>query len=88
MARVLDLVTEKKGGVKEVCTIGALMLCNACLLQRRLRDNLKGIVPLERVGMAKDPLEMLEVAWEMILEKDYAPVVSSCVRVIEGGKEE
>ena len=74
MARVLDLVTEKKGGVKEVCTIGALMLCNACLLQRRLRDNLRGIVPLEKVARAKDPLEMLEVAWEMILEKDYAPV--------------
>ena len=74
MARVLDLVTEKKGGVKEVCTIGALMLCNACLLQRRLRDNLRGIVPLEKIARAKDPLEMLEVAWEMILEKDYAPV--------------
>ena len=52
------------------------MLCNACLMQRRLRDepDMQTIVRLDRIAGAKHPAEALELAWEAILEKDYAPV--------------
>ena len=76
LAEALDLVPEDDGGAKGVCTVAALMLCNACLLQRRLRDEpeMKTIVRLDKVAGAKHPREILEIAWESILEKDYAPV--------------
>ena len=76
LATALDLVPEDDGGAKGVCTVAALMLCNAALLQRRLRDEpeLKTIVRLDKVSGARHPQDILEVAWESILEKDYAPV--------------
>ena len=74
LADALDLVPEDDGGAKGVCTVAALMLCNACLLQRRLRDEpeMKTIVRLDKVAGARHPREVLEIAWESILEKDYA----------------
>ena len=76
LAEALDLAPENDGGAKGVCTVAALMLCNACLLQRRLRDEpeMKIIVRLDKVGGAKHPREVLEASWDAILEKDYAPV--------------
>ncbi len=76
LAEALDLAPENDGGAKGVCTVAALMLCNACLLQRRLRDEpeMKTIVRLDKVAGAKHPREVLEIAWDAILEKDYAPV--------------
>ena len=76
LAEALDLTTEADGGAKGICTIAALLLCNACLLQRRLRDEpgMQLIIRLDKIAGAKDPRELLEIAWEMILEKDYAPV--------------
>ena len=76
LAEALDLTAEADGGAKGVCTIAALLLCNACLLQRRLRDepSLPLIMRLEKVIVAKAPLELLTAAWETILQKDYAPV--------------
>ena len=76
LAEALDLAPEDDGGAKGVCTVAALMLCNACLLQRRLRDEpeMKTIVRLDKVAGAKHPREVLEAAWDAILEKDYAPV--------------
>ena len=76
LAEALDLTTEADGGAKGICTIAALLLCNACLLQRRLRDEpgLQLIIRLDKIAGARDPRELLETAWEMILEKDYAPV--------------
>ena len=76
LAEALDLTTEADGGAKGICMISALLLCNACLLQRRLRDEpgMQLIIRLDKIAGAKDPRELLETAWEMILEKDYAPV--------------
>ena len=76
LADALDLAPENDGGAKGVCTVAALMLCNACLLQRRLRDEpeMKTIVRLDKVAGAKHPREVLEAAWDAILEKDCAPV--------------
>ena len=76
LAEALDLTPEADGGAKGICTIAALLLCNACLLQRRLRDEpgMQLIIRLDKIAGARDPRELLETAWEMILEKDYAPV--------------
>ena len=84
LAEALGLVPEEDGGAKGVCTVSALMLCNACLLQRRLRDEpaLKTIMRLDRVAGASNPREILEIAWEAILDKDYAPVFRPALAVL------
>lgn len=60
------------------------MLCNACLLQRRLRDEpeMKTIIRLDKVAGARHPSEVLEAAWEAILEKDYTPVFRPALAVL------
>ena len=85
LATALDLVPEDDGGAKGICTVAALMLCNACLLQRRLRDEpeMRTIVRLDKVAGASNPREVLAIAWEAILEKDYAPVFRPALRVVE-----
>ena len=84
LAEALDLVPEDDGGAKGVCTVAALVLCNACLLQRRLRDEpkMKTIMRLDKVAGARHPSEVLEAAWEAILEKDYAPVFRPALAVL------
>ncbi len=89
LAEALDLVPEHDGGAKGICTVAALMLCNACLLQRRLRDEpeMKTILRLDKVAGAKNPREVLEIAWEAILEKDYVPVFSPALAVLAALRE-
>ena len=84
LAEALDLVPEQDGGAKGVCTVAALMLCNACLLQRRLRDEpqMNTILRLDKIAGASNPREVLEIAWEAILEKDYAPVFRPALAVV------
>ena len=89
LAEALDLVPEDDGGAKGICTVAALMLCNACLLQRRLRDEpeMWTIVRLDKVAGARHPREVLEIAWESILEKDYAPVFRPALAVLAALRE-
>ena len=89
LAEALELVTEDDGGAKGVCTVAALMLCNACLLQRRLRDKpeMKIIMRLDKVAGASNPREVLEIAWESILEKDYVPVFQPALAVLSALRE-
>ena len=89
LAEALDLVPEDDGGAKGICTIASLMLCNACLLQRRLRDEpeMKTILRLDKVAGAVHPREILEIAWESILEKDYAPVFRPALAVLSALRE-
>ena len=84
LAEALGLVPEDDGGAKGVCTVAALMLCNACLLQRRLRDEpeMTTILRLDKVAGASNPREVLGIAWEAILEKDYAPVFRPALQVL------
>ena len=84
LAEALELVPEDDGGAKGVCTVAALMLCNACLLQRRLRDEpeMKTIMRLDKVAGASSPKEILAIAWESILEKDYMPVFRPALAVL------
>ena len=84
LAEALGLVPEDDGGAKGICTVAALMLCNACLLQRRLRDEpeLQAIMRLDRVAGANNPQEAIKTAWEAILEKDYTPVFRPALGVL------
>ena len=84
LAEALGLVPKDDGGSKGVCTVAALMLCNACLLQRRLRDDpeMTTILRLDKVAGASNPREVLGIAWEAILEKDYAPVFRPALQVL------
>ena len=62
---------------KEAAMVAALLLCNACLLHKRLKSEAKEmamLAGLDGVARAKDPVERLSAAWEAILEKDYEPV--------------
>ncbi len=84
LANALDMTPEEGGGAKGVCTVAALMLCNACLMQRRLRDEpeMRAIIRLDKVAGSSNPREFLALAWEAILEKDYAPVFRPALRVL------
>ena len=84
VAEALDLIPEVDGGAKGICIVAALMLCNACLLQRRLRDEpeMRTIVRLDKVAGASNPKEVLAIAWESILDKDYAPVFRPALAVL------
>ena len=89
LAEALDLIPEVDGGAKGICVVAALMLCNACLLQRRLRDEpeMKTIIRLDKVAGASNPKEVLAIAWESILDKDYAPVFRPALAVLAALRE-
>ena len=89
LAEALGLIPEDDGGAKGICTVAALMLCNACLLQRRLRDEpgMRTVMRLDKVAGAIDPRKILEIVWESILEKDYAPVFRPALAVLAALRE-
>ena len=60
------------------------MVCNACLLQRRLRNEpqMKTILRLDKVSGASSPGKVLVTAWKSILEKDYSPVFRPALAVL------
>ena len=72
---VLGLAVDDEGGAKGICTIAALLLCNACLMHRRLKDvpEMRMLPGLGNVSGTNDPTSVLKAAWATILEQDYAP---------------
>ena len=83
LATVLGLPME--AGARNICTIAALLLANACLLHRRLCDvpGMEGLAKLNQVGGASDPADVLRSAWQAILRRDYAPVFEPPLAVLE-----
>ena len=74
---VKDVLELPAASDKEASTVAALLLCNACLLHKRLKSEAKDmamLAGLDGVARAKDPAERLSAAWEAILDKDYEPV--------------
>jgi len=76
LADVLDLPADNEQARKAARTIAALLLCNACLMHRRLRDvrDMRMLPGLGRVGATDDPSSVLKASWSTILEFDYKPV--------------
>ncbi len=85
IANALDLVPEDAGGAKGVCRIGTLILANACLLERRLRDvpEVRLMLGPDRVGGAGSPTSELKETWRRILDRDYAPVFRPALAVLK-----
>lgn len=84
LGEALGLVPEEEGGAKSVCTIAALILCNACLMQRRLSETkgLELVMTLNQATSASNPNEFLGIAWQSILNKDYEPIFRPALKVI------
>ena len=81
----LALGLPAEAGDRNVCTIAALLLANACLLHRRLGElpAMEGIAKLNQVGGADDSAAVLEDAWDAILKRDYAPVFEPPLAVLD-----
>ncbi len=69
----------------DICKVGALVLINACLLHRRLRDvpRFNDIADLATVTGAAVPGTVLGEGWRRILEHDYAPVFGPALKVLQ-----
>ena len=83
LRQALDLAGVKD---REVSTTAALLLCNACLLHRRLQKEspaFEGLPDLTEIGRSQTPAEGLAEAWDEILAKDYAPVFRPALSIIE-----
>ena len=83
LRQALDLAGVK---AREVSTTAALLLCNACLLHRRLQREssaLEGLPDLTEIARSHTPAEALAEAWDEILGKDYAPVFRPALALIE-----
>ena len=83
LRQALDLAGVKD---REVSTTAALLLCNACLLHRRLQKEspaFEDLPDLTEIGRSQTPAEGLAEAWDEILAKDYAPVFRPALSIIE-----
>ena len=85
LANALDLPADDEQARKAVRTIAALLLCNACLMHRRLRDvpEMKILPGLGRVGATDDPSSVLLESWSTILEFDYVPVFEPALAALK-----
>ena len=83
LREALDLTGVKD---REVSTTAALLLCNACLLHRRLQTEsarLSDLPDLVAIGRSETPADALAKAWDEILQTDYAPVFRPALSIIE-----
>ncbi|MCY4572782.1 MAG: DEAD/DEAH box helicase family protein [Gemmatimonadetes bacterium] len=83
LAEALGLPAE--AGARDISTIAALLLVNACLLHRRLSKTpgMERLPKLNEIGRARDVAAVLQSAWRAILERDYAPVFEPPLAVLE-----
>lgn len=80
----LELGPETEVG--EVATVAALLLCNACLMHKRLKSEAEGmsmLIGLDSVVRANDPIETLAFSWEQILSKDFEPIFRPALSVAQ-----
>ena len=85
LANALDLPADDEQARKAVRTIAALLLCNACLMHRRLRDvpEIKTLPGLGRVGATGNPSGVLLESWSTILRLDYRPVFEPALAALK-----
>ena len=76
---------EDAGGTKGVCRIGTLILANAGLLDRQLRDvpEVRLMLGPDRVAGTRSPRNELNETWRRILDRDYAPVFRPALAVLK-----
>ncbi len=85
LATALGGLSVDSSNSADICKVAALVLINACLLHRRLRDvpRFKDIADLATATGAADPVAVLAGAWQRILEHDYAPVFGPALKVLQ-----
>ena len=72
--------------IREVAIVAALLLCNACLMHKRLKSEAEGmtmLIGLDSVVRAGDPIETLVFSWEQILSKDFEPIFRPALAVAQ-----
>lgn len=72
--------------VEEVAIVAALLLCNACLMHKRLKSEAEGmsmLIGLDAVARSGDPIEALALSWETILAKDFEPIFRPALAVAQ-----
>lgn len=69
---------------KHICTTGALLIQNACLLQQRLKGlpHLSHLRGTNGLGSETDMRGSLRDDWESILVQDYKPIFNPALRVL------
>ena len=82
LATAMGLTVDRNH--RDICTIAALLVGNACLLHRRLSDmpHMEWLDDLARVSGDPFPAEALQRDWEKILEQDYKPVFEPALAVL------
>lgn len=83
LANAMGLATPEND--RDVCTIAALLVQNACLLHRRLCDvpRMNWLSDLATVSGDESPAVALRRDWEKILELDYKPVFEPALAVLD-----
>ncbi len=72
--------------IREVAIVAALLLCNACLMHKRLKSEAEGmsmLIGLDSVARAGNPVETLAFSWEQILAKDFQPIFRPALAVAQ-----
>ena len=84
LAAALGNLAVTDANEADICKVASLVLINACLLHRRLREvpRFGDIADLARVSGAENPAAVLETAWQRILEHDYEPVFGPALCVL------
>ncbi len=85
LATALGGLSVDSSNSADICKVAALVLINACLLHRRLRDvpRFNDIADLASVTGAAEPIDVLADGWQRILEHDYAPVFGPALKVLQ-----
>ncbi len=85
LAAALGGLSVDSSNSADICKVAALVLINACLLHRRLRDvpRFNDIADLATVTGAAEPISVLVAGWQRILEHDYAPVFGPALKVLQ-----
>ena len=83
LAAAMGLTVDRNE--RDICTIAALLVGNACLLHRRLRDveHMSWLDDLASVSGDAFPAESLIRDWAKILEQDYKPVFEPALAVLD-----
>ncbi len=92
LAGAMGMSTDGEGGQREVCVVAALVLANACMLQRRLykTSGMEDLADLGMIGRSQRPYADLIASWERILEKDYRPAFQPALdvaRILQGDQD-
>ena len=93
LAEKLDIPLSSRNYNKDaesVARIAALLLCNACLMHRRLKSTvpeMRMLVALEKINISPEPIGELTNQWSTILERDYMAIFAPALAILQGLRE-